>query len=105
VRRTALLLQESIWSGTEWAVFEPNDEPLWARLRMSAGNFMHGLFRAGAFQGNTPNMAYFVKCDRETTSQEDVDRGVVNILVGFAPLRPAEFVVVSIAQLAGRHDP
>jgi phage tail sheath protein FI len=102
VRRTALFLEESIWGGTEWAVFEPNDEPLWARLRLSVGNFMHGLFKQGAFQGNTPREAFFVKCDRETTSQDDIDRGVANILVGFAPLKPAEFVVVTIAQLARR---
>ena len=105
VRRTALFLQESIWAGTEWAVFEPNDEPLWARLRWSVGNFMLGLFRQGAFQGNTPDKAFFVRCDRETTSQDDIDRGVVKIVIGFAPLKPAEFVIVSIAQLAGRHDP
>jgi uncharacterized protein len=103
VRRTALFLGESIWGGTEWAVFEPNDEPLWARLRLSVGNFMHGLFKQGAFQGNTPKDAYFVKCDRDTTTQDDIDRGVVNILVGFALLKPAEFVVLTIAQLAGRH--
>jgi len=105
VRRTALFLEQSINAGTKWAAGEPNDEPLWARLRQNVGNFMNGLFRQGAFQGNTPRETYFVKCDRETTSQEDVDRGVVNILIGFAPLRPAEFVVLSIAQLAGRHDP
>ena len=104
VRRTALFLQESIWAGSEWAVFEPNDEPLWARLRLSVDNFMHGLFKQGAFQGsNTPKDAYFVKCDRDTTTQDDIDRGVVNIMVGFAPLKPAEFVVVTIAQLARRH--
>jgi uncharacterized protein len=103
VRRTALFLEESIWAGSEWAVFEPNDEPLWARLRLSVGNFMHGLFKQGAFQGNTPNDAYFVKCDRDTTTQDDIDRGVVNIMVGFAPLKPAEFIVVKIALLARQH--
>lgn len=103
VRRTALFLEQSIHAGTKWAVFEPNAEPLWGRLRISVGNFLHGLFRQGAFQGNTPDKAFFVKCDRETTTQDDIDRGVVNIVIGFAPLRPAEFVVVSIAQLAGSH--
>jgi uncharacterized protein len=103
VRRTALFLEVSIYGGTKWAVFEPNDEPLWARLRLSVGNFMHGLFKQGAFQGNTPKDAYFVKCDRDTTTQDDIDRGVVNIMVGFAPLKPAEFIVVTIAQLARRH--
>jgi phage tail sheath protein FI len=100
VRRTALFLEQSICDGTKWAVFEPNDEPLWARLRTSVGSFMHGLFRLGAFQGNTPEDAYFVKCDRQTTTQDDIERGVVNIVVGFAPLKPAEFVIVTIAQLA-----
>jgi phage tail sheath protein FI len=100
VRRTALFLEQSISAGTKWAVFEPNGEVLWARLSMSVNGFMDGLFRQQAFAGNTPPQAWFVKCDRETTTQYDIDRGVVNIVIGFAPLRPAEFVVVSIAQLA-----
>ena len=82
-------------------MFEPNDEALWARLRTCVNVFMDGLFRQRAFAGNTPATAYFVKCDRETTTQADIDRGVVNIVVGFAPLRPAEFIVLTIAQLAG----
>ena len=83
-------------------VFEPNDEPLWAQIRLNVGAFMHGLFRQGAFQGTTPRDAYFVKCDKETTTQDDINRGMVNILVGFAPLKPAEFVVLKIQQLAGQ---
>jgi len=63
---------------------------------------MNTLFRQGAFQGSSPREAYLVKCDRETTTQDDINRGVVNILVGFAPLKPAEFVVISIQQLAGQ---
>lgn len=102
VRRTALFLEESLERGTRWVVFEPNDEQLWARIRMSVGVFLHQLFRAGAFQGSVSRDAYFVKCDRETTTQADIDQGVVNIVVGFAPLRPAEFVVLKIGQLAGR---
>ena len=101
VRRTALFLEQSLYAGTKWAVFEPNGEALWSRLRTSVNVFMDGLFRQRAFAGNNPAQAYFVKCDRETTTQADIDRGVVNIVIGFAPLRPAEFVVVSIAQLAG----
>ena len=81
-------------AGTQWVVFEPNDEPLWAQIRLNVGAFMHGLFRQGAFQGTTPREAYFVKCDSETTTQDDIDRGIVNIVVGFAPLKPAEFVVI-----------
>ena len=101
VRRTALFIEESLFRGTKWVVFEPNDEPLWAQIRLNIGAFMHNLFRQGAFQGTTPRDAYFVKCDKETTTQNDIDRGIVNILVGFAPLKPAEFVVIKIQQIAG----
>ncbi|MFF4897833.1 phage tail sheath family protein [Streptomyces sp. NPDC001068] len=101
VRRTAIMLRVSIYNGLQWAVFEPNDEPLWAQLRLSIGSFMTTLFRQGAFQGATPAQAFFVKCDAETTTQADIDAGVVNVLVGFAPLKPAEFVVVKISQQAG----
>ncbi len=92
VRRTALYIEESLYRGTKWVVFEPNDEPLWAQIRLNVGAFMHDLFRKGAFQGQTPQEAYFVKCDKETTTQNDINLGIVNILVGFAPLKPAEFV-------------
>jgi phage tail sheath protein FI len=102
VRRTALFLEESLYRGTQWVVFEPNDEPLWAQIRLNIGAFMQSLFRQGAFQGKTPRDAYFVKCDSETTTQTDIDHGIVNILVGFAPLKPAEFVVIKIQQLAGQ---
>jgi phage tail sheath protein FI len=102
VRRTALFLEESLYRGTQWVVFEPNDEPLWAQIRLNVGAFMQNLFRQGAFQGRTPREAYLVKCDSETTTQNDINRGIVNILVGFAPLRPAEFVIIKIQQLAGQ---
>jgi len=102
VRRTALYIEESLYRGTQWVVFEPNDEPLWAQVRLNVGAFMHSLFRQGAFQGSTPRDAYFVKCDKETTTQDDINRGVVNILVGFAPLKPAEFVVIKLQQIAGQ---
>lgn len=101
VRRTALFIEESLYRGTQWVVFEPNDEPLWAQIRLNVGAFMHNLFRQGAFQGTTPQAAYFVKCDSETTTQNDIDNGVVNIVVGFAPLLPAEFVIISLQQIAG----
>jgi phage tail sheath protein FI len=100
VRRLALYLEESIGRGIRWAVFEPNDEPLWAQLRLHVGAFLHGLFRQGAFQGSTPRDAYFVKVDRDTTAQSDIDAGVVNVMVGFAPLKPAEFVVLRFRQQA-----
>jgi phage tail sheath protein FI len=102
VRRTTLFIEESLYRGTQWVVFEPNDEPLWAQIRLNIGAFMQNLFRQGAFQGKTPQEAYFVKCDRETTTQDDINRGVVNIVVGFAPLKPAEFVVIKIQQIAGQ---
>jgi hypothetical protein len=102
VRRLALYIEESLFRGTQWVVFEPNDEPLWSQIRLNVGAFMNTLFRQGAFQGKTPREAYLVKCDRETTTQDDINRGVVNILVGFAPLKPAEFVFIKIQQLAGQ---
>jgi phage tail sheath protein FI len=99
VRRLALYIEESLFRGTQWVVFEPNDEPLWAQIRLNVGAFMQDLFRQGALQGTSPRDAYFVKCDRETTTQTDVNLGRVNILVGFAPLRPAEFVIIKIQQI------
>jgi len=102
VRRFALFLEESLYRGTKWAVFEPNDEPLWSQIRLNIGAFLQDLFRKGAFQGQTPREAYFVKCDKETTTQNDINQGIVNILVGFAPLKPAEFVIIKISQIAGQ---
>ncbi|WP_375411394.1 phage tail sheath family protein [uncultured Bradyrhizobium sp.] len=104
VRRLALYIEESLFRGTQWVVFEPNDEPLWSQIRLNVGGFMNTLFRQGAFQGATPKDAYFVKCSRETTTQTDIDNGVVNIIVGFAPLKPAEFVVIKIQQIAGQTE-
>lgn len=102
VRRTALMIEQTLRDSLGWVVFEPNDEGLWAQIRLNIGAFMQSLFVRGAFQGATPREAYLVKCDGETTSQQDVNAGIVNILVGFAPLKPAEFVVVRLTQLAGR---
>jgi uncharacterized protein len=104
VRRTALFIEESLYRATQWIVFEPNDEPLWSQIRLNIGAFMHDLFRKGAFQGTTPKDAYFVKCDKETTTQSDINLGIVNIVVGFAPLKPAEFVVIKLQQMAGQID-
>jgi phage tail sheath protein FI len=99
VRRTAIMLEQSIYNSIQWAVFEPNDEPLWSALRASIGSFMNGLFRAGAFQGGTANDAYFVRCGLgDTMTQGDIDLGQVIVMVGFAPLKPAEFVIVRIQQ-------
>jgi phage tail sheath protein FI len=102
IRRLAFFIEESLFRGTKWVVFEPNDEPLWAQIRLNMGAFMHSLFRQGAFQGQTPKEAYFVKCDKETTTQDDINKGIVNIVVGFAPLKPTEFVIIKIQQIAGQ---
>ena len=102
IRRLALFLESSLYDGTQWVVFEPNDETLWGQIRLNVGAFMQGLFLQGAFQGTTPQQAYFVKCDGDNNPQSSIDQGVVNILVGFAPLFPAEFVVIQIQQMAGQ---
>ena len=102
VRRLALFIEESLYRGTKWVVFEPNDEPLWAQIRLNVGAFMQNLFRQGAFQGSAAREAYFVKCDKETTTQNHINLGIVNIHVGFAPLKPAEFVIIRIQQMAGQ---
>lgn len=102
VRRLALFLEESLFRGLQWVVFEPNDEPLWAQIRLNVGSFMHSLFSQGAFQGGSPRDAYFVMCDKTTTTQQDINTGIVNVVVGFAPLKPAEFVVLKIQQMAGQ---
>lgn len=102
VRRTALMIEESLYRGTKWVVFEPNDERLWAQIRLNIGAFMQTLFKQGAFQGTSARDAYFVKCDASTTTQDDINQGIVNIVVGFAPLKPAEFVIIQIQQMAGQ---
>jgi uncharacterized protein len=102
IRRLALFLESSLYDGTQWVVFDPNDERLWSQIRLNVGAFMQGLFLQGAFQGTTPQQAYFVKCDGENNPQSSIDLGIVNVLVGFAPLYPAEFVVIQIQQIAGQ---
>jgi uncharacterized protein len=102
VRRMALFLEQTFYANLKWVVFEPNADPLWAAIRMSLNAFMLGLFRQGAFQGNTPSQAFKVSCDSQTTTQADIDNGIVNIVVAFAPLKPAEFVIITIAQMAGQ---
>jgi len=105
VRRMAIFLKTSIYNGIQWAIFQPNDETLWSSLRLNIRVFMMTQFRAGAFQGSTPDAAFFVKCDSSTTTQTDIDNGVVNILVGFAPLKPAEFVVLKLSQKVNQPIP
>jgi len=98
VRRLALMIEESLYRGTQWAVFEPNGAALWAQLRLNVSSFLHELFRDGAFAGATPEASYFIKCDEETNTRGDMDRGCVNFVVGFAPLEPAKFVILTIRQ-------
>jgi phage tail sheath protein FI len=105
VRRLAFFIEESLQRGIRWAVFEPNAEPTWAKIRLNVGAFMDRLFRNGAFQGRTAREAYFVKCDATTTSQSDIDAGIANVVVGFAPLKPAEFVMITIRQLFENKKP
>lgn len=102
VRRLALFLESSLYQGTQWAVFQPNAGPLWTQLRLNVGTFMQTLFKLGAFQGATPDEAYFVQYGPDTITQDDIDLGIVNIVVGFAPLYPAEFVIIQIQQMAGQ---
>ncbi len=104
VRRTALFIEESLYRGLQWVVFEPDAEPLWSKIRSTIGAFMNGLFQHGAFQGKDPEEAYFVRCDATTITQTDIDNGVLNIVVGFAPLKPAEFVVITIRILTRKLD-
>jgi len=102
VRRMALFIEQTLYRNLGWALFEPNDVPLWTALRTSVDAFMLSLFRQGAFQGTKPSEAFLVQCDSSTTTQADIDNGRVNIVVGFRPLKPAEFVIVKISQLAGQ---
>jgi hypothetical protein len=102
VRRLARYLEETLYRGTQRVVFEPNDESLWSQIRLNVGAFLQNLFRQGAFQRASAREACFVRCDHATTTQNDIDLGVVNILVGFAPLKPAEFVVIKLQQMAGQ---
>jgi phage tail sheath protein FI len=102
VRRTALFIEESVRRGTQWAVFEPNDEPLWSSIRLNIGAFMNSLFKQGAFQGSKPADAYLVQCDADNNPQSSINQGILNILVGFQPLVPAEFVIIQIEQLVGQ---
>jgi uncharacterized protein len=98
VRRLFLFVEESIDEGTQWVVFEPNDEPLWARVRRSVTNFLITVWRNGALMGVTQEEAFFVKCDRTTMTQDDIDNGRLICYIGIAPVKPAEFVIFRISQ-------
>jgi phage tail sheath protein FI len=102
VRRMALFIEQTLYANLGWAVFQGNSTPLWNALTQEVTAFMLSLFRQGAFAGDTPKTAFVVQCDSTTTTDQDIANGVVNILVGFAPVLPAEFVVIKIAQLAGQ---
>ena len=105
VRRLGLYVEHSIDRGTQWAVFEPNDKSTWARLREQAAVFLSGLFRQGAFAGRTPDESYFVRCGNDTMTQDDIDNGRLNIVIGVAPMKPAEFVILRIGQWRDKPDP
>jgi phage tail sheath protein FI len=96
VRRLMIFIEKSINIGLQWVVFEPNAEPLWARVRRSISNFLTLVWRNGALEGTKPEEAFFVKCDRTTMTQTDIDEGRLICLVGVAPVKPAEFVIVRI---------
>jgi phage tail sheath protein FI len=102
VRRMTLFLEQTLIANLRWAVFEPNDDPLWTAIRLSVESFMLGLWTQGALQGASPAAAFQVKCDSSTTTSDDQLQGIVNVIVAFAPLKPAEFVVIKIAQIAGQ---
>jgi uncharacterized protein len=102
VRRMALFLEQTFKANLKWVIFEPNAQPLWTAITLSISAFMLGLFKQGAFAGTTPSTSFLVQCGPQTTTQADIDAGIVNIVVGFAPLEPAEFVIVTIAQLTGQ---
>ena len=102
VKRMQLYIETSIINGTQWAAFEPNNHLLWSQLQLTVGAFMQRLFMQGSFAGSTPQQAYFVKCDGTNNPQSSIAQGVVNIAVGFAPLYPAQFVVIQIQQMAGQ---
>ena len=99
IRRLALFIESSLFQGTQWAVFEPNAAPLWGAIRLSIGSFMQSLFLKGAFAGSSRQQAYYVKCDAENNPDYTVSQGILNITVGFAPLYPAEFVVIQLQQV------
>ena len=101
VRRLTTMISQSLQQGTRWVVFEPNDLRLWKSLRRDIGAFLNGLWREGALAGATPEQAYFVKCDAETTTQADIDQGKVFAIIGIAPVKPAEFVIIRISQSSG----
>ena len=101
VRRLFIFLEESLDEGTQWVVFEPNDEPLWARVRQSVTDFLTRVWRDGALQGTVPEEAFFVRCDRTTMTQDDLDNGRLIMLIGVAAVKPAEFVIIRIGQWAG----
>ena len=102
VRRLSLYIEKSLSVGLQWAVFEPNDETLWAMIRLSASNFMQNLFAQGAFRGARPEDSYFIQCDSTTTTPIDIEEGIVNVVIGFATVKPAEFVIIELQLIDGQ---
>lgn len=96
VRRLMIFLEQSMDIGMQWVVFEPNAEPLWARVKRTITNFLTTVWRNGALEGTKPEEAFFVKCDNTTMTQDDIDNGRLIVVIGVAPVRPAEFVIIRI---------
>jgi len=105
IRRYMAYLEHSLNNGTQWAVFEPNGEALWARVRTTVTDLLTNEWRSGMLQGATAEQAFFVRCDQSTMTQNDLDNGRLNIVVGVAPVKPAEFVIIDIAQWTADHRP
>jgi phage tail sheath protein FI len=104
VRRLFIFIEESLKKGTQWVVFEPNDEPLWAKVRRAVTDFLTRLWREGMLQGQKPEEAFFVRCDRTTMTQADHDDGRLIMIIGIAPIKPAEFIIIRIGQWRGGSD-
>jgi uncharacterized protein len=105
VRRYLAYLEHSLEGGTQWAVFEPNGEALWARVRTTVTDFLTTEWRSGMLQGAAAEQAFFVRCDQTTMTQNDLDNGRLNIVIGVAPVKPAEFVIINIGQWTAGHKP
>jgi phage tail sheath protein FI len=104
VRRLFIFIEESIEEGTQWVVFEPNDYRLWARVRQTITQFLTTVWRNGALMGRKAEEAFFVKCDRTTMTQDDIDNGRLICIIGISPVKPAEFVIFRLTQFSGGSD-
>jgi phage tail sheath protein FI len=104
VRRLLIFIENSIDRGLQWVVFEPNADPLWARVRRTISDFLTVVWRNGALEGTKKEEAFFVKCDRTTMTQADIDNGRLIVVIGVAPVKPAEFVIIRIGLFTAHAD-